>query len=264
MSEDNKNTKTEEVENTSSTQAVNENNSFQFKLNLERVAFFFTSFGFLLGVVASMGIFIAAGGVSVGAPTVDNPELDGQEEDTQAADGQADSGELPSEISLEDVHTLGNPDSSVTMVEYSSMTCPFCGRHHEQTNPQLMEDYVDTDEIQFVYKHFARNDLDVQAANAAECAGEQGQFFEYVDVVFENQDDLQADQLEVWAEELGLDMDDWRECQDNLEFEEKIQEQTDEARSIGITGTPGFMINGQEIEGAQPYNAFQTVIEDQL
>jgi len=144
------------------------------------------------------------------------------------------------------------------------MTCPFCGRHHEDTHPTIKEEYIDTDDIQYVYKHFIRNEMDVMAGNAAECAGEQDSFFEYKEIVYDNQETLSEENLETWAEDLELDMEEWRECQENLEFQEEMIQSTQEAQGFGITGTPGFIVNDETISGAQPFTAFQTVIEENL
>ena len=168
------------------------------------------------------------------------------------------------DVSLDGAHTMGDSDADVVLVEYSSMTCPFCGRHHEQTVPSIKENFVDNDQILMVYKHFVRNDVDIQAANAAECAGDQGQFFEFIDLVFDNQDQISPQNLENWAEQLDLDMDQWRSCQQNEEHRRKVLDDTEEGQSNGVRGTPGFLINGELISGAQPYNTFANAIEAQL
>lgn len=178
--------------------------------------------------------------------------------------GQPSGGSGAVDVSLDGANTLGNENADVVLVEYSSMTCPFCGRHHEQTYPRLRENFVDNDQILMVYKHFVRNDVDILAANAAECAGDQGQFFEYVDIVFANQQQINPNNLESWAQELNLDMDEWRSCQQNEEYRSKVLADTQEGQSNGIRGTPGFLLNGELISGAQPYNTFASAIESEL
>ena len=161
-------------------------------------------------------------------------------------------------------HSLGDVNAEVVLVEYSSMTCPFCGRHQAQTQPQLLENHINSNKIKYVYKHFVRNDVDIQAANAAECSGEQGQFFEFLDLVFDNQDQISPVNLENWAEQLDLDMDQWRICQQNEEHRSKVLADTQEGQSNGVRGTPGFLLNGELISGAQPYNTFAAAINSAL
>lgn len=209
-------------------------------------------------------ISLATGGFGLGA---DNPTQattqNGNNQPSQDNSGTTDSGGQ-AEVTFEGAHSKGNEDSSVTLTEFSSMTCPFCGRHNSQTHPQLRQEFIETGDIRYVYKHFARNELDVQAANAAECAGEQGQFFEYKNLIFDNQDNLSQDLLPQLAEQLDLDMEQWSECNENDEFRDKVISDTEEARSLGITGTPGFVINGEVISGAQPYQTFQQAIQSEL
>lgn len=177
---------------------------------------------------------------------------------------QPDNTENIGEPDLEDAHVQGDEDSEVTFVEYSSLTCPFCNRHHEQTHPKIKEEYIEDGEILYAYKHFARNDMDVLAGNAAECAGEQGKFFEYVDKAFNNQDNMSQDALVKWAEELDLDMDKWNKCHEERRYTDKVISDTNEGQSLGVKGTPGFIVNGEFISGAQPFSVFKNAINSGL
>lgn len=169
------------------------------------------------------------------------------------------------EVSLEDANILGSVESDVVMVEYSSATCPFCARYYEETFPQLRSEYVDTNEITYVYKHYIRNDVDVLAANAMECAGEQDSFFEFKDLVYTNQGVLgQQNVYSNWADELGLDVADFDACLSSMKYTEKANAETLEGQSNGVTGTPGFLVNSRLISGAQPLESFRTAINAEL
>ena len=166
-------------------------------------------------------------------------------------------------VNLEGANTLGS--GSVLMVEYSSATCPFCARFATETFPLINSEYIETGEITYVYKHYIRNDVDVLAANAMECAGEQGAFFEFKNVVYANQNSLaQRAIYSTWADNLGLDVDAFDACVDEGRYSAKATADTQEGQGNGVTGTPGFLINSRLIAGAQPFANFQAAIDAEL
>lgn len=167
-------------------------------------------------------------------------------------------------VNFEGANVL-NPGQGVVMVEYSSVTCPFCARYNAETFPSIVEQYIETGRITYVYKHFIRNDVDVLAANAMECAGEQGRFFEYKEVVYANQNSLSQQALYgVWAGDLGLDTASFDECFNEMRYSSKASADTQEGQMNGVTGTPGFLVNSRLIAGAQPFQSFSTAIEAEL
>lgn len=169
------------------------------------------------------------------------------------------------QISLEGAHTLGNLEADVIMYEFSSYTCPFCKRYHDETFNEIKKNYIDTGKIYYVYKHFTRNQVDVVAANAAECAGEQGKFFEYSEKIYANQAAL-SDQTAFtrFATELNLDVDEFNDCFKSQKYSQKASQNLQEGQANGVTGTPGFIIDGRLIPGAQPYNVFASAIDTAL
>jgi protein-disulfide isomerase len=166
-------------------------------------------------------------------------------------------------VNLEGANVLGSGD--VLMVEYSSATCPFCARYNAETFPLITEQYIETGEITYVYKHFIRNDVDVLAANAMECAGEQGSFFEFKELVYSNQNSLaQTSSYSTWASELDLDVDAFDDCFNERRYSAKATADTGEGQGNGVTGTPGFLVGSRLIAGAQPFASFQTAIDAEL
>jgi protein-disulfide isomerase len=169
------------------------------------------------------------------------------------------------DVSLQGANYLGDLNSDVLMVEYSSATCPFCARYHAETFPALREEYVETGRIAYVYKHYVRNEVDILAANALECAGEQDNFFEYLDLVYENQPRLgQENNYAQWADSLGLDVDAFGECLSSRRYTAKANADTAEGQGNGVTGTPGFLVNSRLISGAQPLDNFRAAINAEL
>jgi protein-disulfide isomerase len=136
--------------------------------------------------------------------------------------------------------------------------------------PALLKQYVDTGKAQFVYKHSAfLGQESVWAAQAAECAADQGKFWEYHNLLFErqqgeNQGAFNKDNLIGFGKELGLDMVRFEPCVREDQTLARVQEDTSEGQGYGVRGTPTFFINGQALVGAQPVQAFQKAIDAAL
>jgi protein-disulfide isomerase len=211
--------------------------------------------GFALGVFAYGRGFAAAGEEIAAAPAA-------------AAPAQAQPTAPPArldDVSLDDDPVLGDADAAVTIVEFSDFECPFCGRFREQTMDQIVENYGD--DIQIVYRDFPLSQIHPRAqasAEAAECADDQDAFWEYHDMLFANQTALDADSLIGYADELGLDVDEFTECLESGKHTDEVLADLNEGISYGVTGTPTFFINGVRLVGAQPYAAFEQVIEEEL
>jgi protein-disulfide isomerase len=167
---------------------------------------------------------------------------------------------------------LGDPDAPVTIVDFSDYQCPYCRRHFEQTLPRIIETYVETGQARYVYKDFPLHSIHPnaqKAAEAAECAGEQGQYWPMHDRIFQGQDQWarSADPvpaLKEYAAALGLDASQFATCLDSGQFAAEVEADLSEGMAAGVTGTPGFFINGRPLFGAMPFSEFQRVIEKEL
>jgi len=183
------------------------------------------------------------------------------------------------QVSLDDDPFKGNADAPVTIVEFSDFQCPFCSRFYEQTLPSIMENYVDTGKVKFVYRDLPLDSLHPNARPvhiASECADEQGKFWVYHDMLFDKQSewerlpaaDLQST-LTQYASELGLESASFETCLESDAIADEVNKDTLDAARYGATGTPTFFIGNEKdgfvrITGAQPFSAFQLEIDDQL
>lgn len=176
------------------------------------------------------------------------------------------------ELLSEQDYAKGDPNAPVTIIEYSDFQCPFCRRFFQNTLAQLEENYVKTGKVRFVYKHFPLESIHPEAraaALAAECAGEQGRFWEFHDKIFENQEALGEDSYKAWAADLGLDEDAFAACLKEKRYNDKVDADFAQGRRVGVTGTPSFLIGpsdgqGTLLVGAQPFSAFQGVLDNLL
>ncbi len=174
-----------------------------------------------------------------------------------------------------DDRSMGDPKASVVIEEYGDFQCPYCKRFHDETLPRIVAEYVETGQVYFIYRNFPvvdRNDPAQEshaAAAAAVCAGRQNRFWDYHDVLFANQTgenigDFSARRLQGMAQELGLDMDAFHGCYQTEDAQDSVSADSLLARQGGVNATPSFLINGQPLVGALPYEAFQEVIEAEL
>jgi len=163
--------------------------------------------------------------------------------------------------------TLGENKATVLVVEFSDFQCPFCSRFFQQTEAQLITDYVKTGKVKFVYKDFPLDSIHPQArpaAEAARCAGEQGKFWEYHDYIFNNQARLSTQGIKDFAKELKLDETKFNSCVDARKYKDDVETNFQEGIKLGVQGTPTTFINGKKIVGAQPYSVIKAAIDAEL
>lgn len=173
---------------------------------------------------------------------------------------------------LQRVSYPGNDNAPVTITEYSDFQCPFCEKFHTEVLPQIMDNYVKTGKVKFVYKDFPfLGQESVQAAEASKCAAEQGTdaYWNYNDYLFDNQGQENSgrftiDNLKLFAANLGLDTTKFNQCLDSGKYASQVQQEENDGKAAGVTGTPSFLINGKLIVGAQPYSVFQQAIDQAL
>jgi protein-disulfide isomerase len=163
--------------------------------------------------------------------------------------------------------TLGSANASVRIVEFSDFQCSFCKKFWAETLPRLKKSYIEKGQVRFTYRHLAvLGKFSEQAANAAECAGEQGKFWHYHDTLFANQGMLAFTEakLKRYAQELKLNGRTFGECLATGRYLKKVGRDTGAAASLGARGTPTFFINDRLVVGAQPIEVFRTVVEEEL
>jgi protein-disulfide isomerase len=157
----------------------------------------------------------------------------------------------------------GPRTAPVTIVEFSDFQCPFCGRV-VPTIKAIEEQYRNKVKIAFKHQPLPMHANARLAAAASMAANEQGKFWEYHDKLFANQQSLDRASLDKYASELGLDMKKFGAALDTKKFDARVSADATEATSAGVEGTPTFFINGRELVGAQPIEAFKTIIDDEL
>lgn len=170
------------------------------------------------------------------------------------------------QVSADDDAVMGQAGAKVTIIEFSDFQCPYCSRFVLQTFPQIKANYIDTGKAKLIFRDFplSFHANAAKAAEAAECAGDQGKYYEMHDKLFGNQSALSVDSYKQWASELGLNTATFNSCLDSGKYASEVQKDIADAQAAGVTGTPTFFVNGVKLVGAQPYEVFQQAIDAAL
>lgn len=171
---------------------------------------------------------------------------------------------------MADGNAMGDPNAPVVIHEYSDFGCSHCMDFATGTGEQLAETYIASGQVYFVYHSVGNmlNPISVKAAEAAYCAADQDKFWEFHDLIFENQFTLFTNAnvpfekyMTAFAEALGLDTDAFAACYNGGDYASQVQQDRVDAQAAGINSTPSFLVNGELLVGAQPFSEFETVIE---
>jgi len=166
-------------------------------------------------------------------------------------------------VSIDDDPTRGPKDAPVQIVMFSDFQCPFCSRV-ETTIKQVRDLYGDKVAVTFRDYPLSFHQNAEKAAEAANCANKQGKYWEFHDSLFANQAQLSVPDLKKKAEDMKLDTAAFNQCLDSGEMKAEIDADTKEGSTYGVTGTPASFVNGRFLSGAQPFDAFKKVIDDEL
>lgn len=214
---------------------------------------------FISGAIIIAGIIIAGAVVYTKTPQTTNiSESLETNEKKEEVDSRAEF------ITSEEDHIRGNPEAPITIIEFSDFQCPFCKKFHP-TMKQVLENYPD--QVRWVYRHFPLDSIHSEArpaAEASECAAEQGKFWEFSDALFDNQEKLSQALYTELAQDLGFDMEQFNDCLSSRKYKDRVEANLQEGIKAGVKGTPGSFINGEEIPGAVPYEYLKAAIEKAL
>lgn len=167
------------------------------------------------------------------------------------------------EVAVGEAPFRGPANAAVTIVEFSDFQCPFCGRV-VPTLGQIHEEYGDQVRIAFKHMPLSFHTNAPAAHAAAEAAHRQGKFWVMHDKIYANQRDLSPATFEQYAAEIGLDIEKFKQDAASKAVASRIDADIAQAGSLGVTGTPGFFVNGRFLSGAQPFAAFKKLIDQEL
>ena len=218
---------------------------------------------FIIGTLFTKVSYLEKGGTPSTATTGTGTTTGAQPAATPAPGQKVD-------VSVGKLPTLGSKDAKVTVIEFADFQCPFCEKWFKDVEPSLKKDYIDSGKVQFVFRHYAfLGQESTWAAEASECANEQGKFWEYHDYLFnhqgaENSGAFSKANLEGFAAVLGLDTQKFNPCLETDKYATNVSTDFTEGQKAGVSGTPATFINGLISVGAQPYATFKTLIDAEL
>jgi protein-disulfide isomerase len=166
---------------------------------------------------------------------------------------------------------MGDSNAKVTIIEFADFRCPFCEQFFSQTENQIIQNYVNTGKVKFAFRQFAiLGTSSTVAADAAECANDQGKFWVFHDYLYKNQPSesdtsmYNTDTLTKAAASLGMDGTKFSSCLNSKADDSKVQQDISDGEKAGVSATPSFFINGTLVTGAEPYSTFQQTIDADL
>lgn len=240
---------------------------------------FRTLVGLICTVVLAACSSTAPQATGIAAPTTPAAGSTTAVASTSADTSQASAGPVtPSMATLnitgERYSTLGDPNAPVTMIEFSDYGCPFCRAYSTSAFNTIKQRYVDTGQVYYVFKDFPILTLHPQAslaAQAAECAGVQGKYWDMHNQLFAapkewdgNSPETAQNSFRRYAAAVGLEPTAFDQCITGAQFADDVQLDFSEGRGLGLTGTPTFIINGKLLTGARPVEQFVQILDREL
>ncbi len=179
------------------------------------------------------------------------------------------------QVEIDDDPIIGKVSAPLTLIEFSDYQCPFCARFSRETLPQIKKEYIDTGKVRYVFRdHPLPSHREApKAAEAANCAGEQGKYWQMHDRLFEQQSRLSISDLKNHAKDINLSIEHFNQCLDSGKYANEIQKDLQDGQKAGVKGTPSFFLGkstkdgkiiAYSIRGAQPFETFKGLIEEML
>lgn len=220
---------------------------------------------FLIGVIIGVGLMKVDGYVRNTETNVFEVEKAQKKDDV--AKKVVSKSILPTKVTKEGYFYMGEDSAPVVIHEFAAYTCSFCRSFYQNTLPQIIDKYVKTGKVKFVFRDYPLGSENTAAV--ARCAGEQSKFWEMHNMIFDKSNEWRVVEnqdlfFQNFAKELGLDLEKYNLCVQSGKFDEAIEADRNEGIEAGVTGVPGFLINGKVLRGAQPFSTFEEVIEGEL
>lgn len=225
-------------------------------------------FAFFLGMLTTKVVDLEKQVKDAGTPTVAAAAA-GTGTNTIPSAAPAPAG--PVNVAVGNYPVQGDPNAKVTVIEFADFRCPFCEQWFKNTEPSLMKDYVNTGKIKFYFRDYAfLGPASTLAAEAAECANDQNQFWAFHDYLYQNQPDesdtsmYTVDNLSQVAGTLGMDQTQFQTCLSSKKDADKAAKDLSDGQKAGVNGTPTVFINGVPLVGAVPYDQLKQQIDADL
>jgi protein-disulfide isomerase len=169
------------------------------------------------------------------------------------------------DVSVDDDPSLGPKDAPITIIMFSDYQCGYCQKWYLEVFKPLLENYPG--KIRFVYRDFPLSTIHPSAtttAEAADCAGDQNKYWDFFNAVFTGTEQLNDQSIQTYATAIQLDMGSFNQCLSSRKYKSEVEADFSYAAALGVQSTPTFFVNGLAVIGAQPYQVFSSLIEQEL
>jgi protein-disulfide isomerase len=169
------------------------------------------------------------------------------------------------DVSVDDDPYLGPKDAPVTIIMFSDYQCVYCQKWYTDVFKPLMQNYPGA--IRFVYRDFPLSTIHTSAtiaAEAADCAGDQNKYWDFFNAIFTGTEKLNDQSIQMYATAIQLDMDSFNQCLSSHKYKNEVEADFSYAAGLGVQSTPTFFVNGLAVIGAQPYQVFSSLVEQEL
>jgi protein-disulfide isomerase len=169
------------------------------------------------------------------------------------------------DVSVDDDPSLGPGDAPVTIIMFSDYQCVYCQKWYAEVFTPLLENYPG--KIRFVYRDFPLSTIHpsaTTAAEAADCAGDQNKYWDFFNVVFNGTEKLSEQSIQTYAAAINLNMESFNQCLSSHKYKNEVEADFSYAAGLGVQSTPTFFVNGLAVIGAQPYQVFSSLVEQEL
>jgi protein-disulfide isomerase len=169
------------------------------------------------------------------------------------------------DVSVDDDPFLGSKDAPVTIIMFSDYQCVYCQKWYTEVFTPLMQNYPG--KIRFVYRDFPLSTIHpsaTTAAEAADCAGDQNKYWDFFNAIFTGTEKLSDQSIQTYASAIQLDMESFNQCLSSHKYKNEVEADFSYAADLGVQSTPTFFVNGIAVIGAQPYQVFSSLVEQEL
>jgi protein-disulfide isomerase len=169
------------------------------------------------------------------------------------------------DVSVDDDPYIGPKDAPVTIIMFSDYQCVYCQKWYTEVFKPLLQNYPG--KIRFVYRDFPLSTIHpsaTAAAEAANCAGDQNKYWEFFNAVFMGTEKLSDQTIQTYASAIQLDMESFNQCLSSQKYRSEVEADFSYAAGLGVQSTPTFFVNGLAVIGAQPYQVFSSLVEQEL
>ncbi|MGB9598372.1 MAG: thioredoxin domain-containing protein, partial [Minisyncoccales bacterium] len=169
-----------------------------------------------------------------------------------------------SSLTLTNRPTLGKNEAPIKIVEFLDFNCPYCKKFSLEVFPKIKEEYISKGLVQVIFKNFPLTLYSQKLALASECAFEQGKFWEFHDLIFKSEKEMNDQEIKDLVKKINLEFEQFNSCFDSQKYLNEIGKDLEEGTGVGVRGTPTFFVNKIFLPRFQSYEEFKKILDNEI